>query len=108
MEKYIDNYHDKFRKAYTREFTGRIFNPVEFRHHLTNINFHFECGEVSKLSDEGIIKLKAKFRFYQYGAYLKGFITYTDEDFVELVQEYGKNMGFEKKRLTGGRNNHVV
>lgn len=100
---YIDNYHEKFRKASRREFTGRIFNPVEFLHHLTNINFHFECGEISRLSDAAINKIKLRFRFYEYGASVDGIVSTADktyaEDFKKLAQEYGAKYGFRDKPL---------
>jgi len=101
--KYADNYHEKFGKAYYWEFTGRVFNPVEFLHHLDNINFRFESGEISRLSDNAIIKIKARFRFYQYGARVDGFAeknaeSYAD-DFKALVQEYGEKYGFRDKPL---------
>jgi len=103
MKKYKDNYHDKFGKVYDREFTGRVFNPVEFLHHLTNINFHFEENEISKLSDEAIIKLKARFRFYQYGASVDGLVCQTDKSyddaFIKLVKEYGAKYGYREKPL---------
>jgi len=95
---YKDNYHEKFDKVYGREFTGRVFNPVEFLHHLDNINFRFESGEISKLSDTAINKIKTRFRFYQYGASVDGLVDITDkfyaDDFRELVDEYGNKYGF--------------
>ncbi len=98
MEKYQDNYHKKFNKAYSRDFTGRIFNPVEFLHHLDNINFRFESCEIAKLSDEAIEKIKTKFRFYQYGASIDGLPCITEDSYAdgfrELVAEYGKKYGF--------------
>ena len=98
MGKYQDNYHDKFDKVYTKAFTGRIFNPVEFLHHLTNINFHFECGEISKLSDEGINKIKTRFSFFQYTAKVHGLVEKSDlsyhDAFEALVARYGKKHGF--------------
>lgn len=102
MKKYEDHYHEKFRK-YKREFTGKVFNPVEFLHHLTNINFHFEQGEISKLSDTAIIKIKQRFRFYGYGASIDGLVSITDEsyaeDFKKLVAEYGAKYGFRDEPL---------
>lgn len=97
---YKDNYHEKFSKMYGKNFTGRCFNPVEFLHHLTNINFHFEVGELMELSDAAIDKIKHKFHFYQYGAYIDGLESDESygENFKELVALYGKNYGFRNKR----------
>ena len=103
---YIDNYHEKFHKVGDREFTGRIFNPVEFLHHLTNINYHFESGEIAGLSDEAINKIKVRFRFCQYGASIDGLVSTTnesyDDDFRKLVEKYGNKYGFgDPKRYLG-------
>ena len=65
---YINNYHEKFYNLNGKKsFTGNIFNEVEFLHHLSNINFRFECCEIEKLSDEAINKIKGKFSFVEGG-----------------------------------------
>ena len=101
-----DNYHEKFQKLYNKQFAGSQFNNEEFAHHLTNINFHFECGEVSKLSDEALSKIKIKFSFYQYGGRVKGLDsdkdTYAD-DFRALVNKYGKKYGFKGDNADDGK-----
>ena len=103
MKKYKDNYHKKFGKVYDREFTGRIFNPVEFLHHLTNINFHFEENEISKLSDEAINEIKTRFRFFQYGGSVDGLVCKMDESYAQafekLVEELGAKYGYREKPL---------
>lgn|GEM_PF-4012710 len=103
MKKCKDNYHAIFDRVYGREFTGRVFNPVEFLHHLDNINFRFESGEISRLSDEAINKIKTRFRFYQYGASVDGLVSITAKSyaksFKKLVQEYGAKYGFRKEPL---------
>jgi hypothetical protein len=90
-EELEDNYHEKFDKVHQKSFTGRIFNAVEFLHHLTNINFHFEVGELSKLSYAQIDRIKLKFSFYNYGALIKGLDlespTYSD-DFLRFVEKH--------------------
>jgi hypothetical protein len=101
MEKYQDNYHEKFDRAYDRGFTGQIFNPVEFIHHLENINFHFESEKIARLSDEAIEAVKSRFQFYQYGASIDGLPDITDasydDAFVKLIAKYGKKYGFRDK-----------
>ena len=100
MDKYQDNYHEKFDMFYKKKFTGNVFNPVEFIHHLENINFRFESGELSKLSDAAIDKIKSKFSFYQYGAKIAGLDieskTYAD-DFRKLVVSYGAKYGYSTR-----------
>ena len=95
---YPDNYHDKFNPVYTRMFTGRIFTPKVFLRHLTNINAHFECGQISRLSDEGINKIKLRFSFFWYGFKIRSFAEKTDDsyhdDFIALVEAHGKKYGF--------------
>ena len=106
---YIDNYHEKFYKRDgNKDFTGRIFNEVEFLHHLSNINFRFECGEIEKLSDEAINKIKNKFKFTNGGYFcaIDGIVMFGDnyaDDFIKLVKKYGDKYGYcentEKRNL---------
>lgn len=91
---YIDNYHEKFADIDRKNFTGRIFNEVEFLHHLSNINFRFERGEIEKLSDEAINKIKNKFTFCEGGYFcgINGIEMSGDkyeDDFKIFVKEYG-------------------
>jgi hypothetical protein len=111
MEKYQDNYHEKFNKAYGREFTGELFNLAEFIQHLDNINFRFESSEIGKLSDEGIEKIKARFRFYQYGASVDGLVCITDSAYADafkmLVARFGKKYGFRCEKPEHRRDERV-
>ena len=98
---YEDNYHEKFASlCQHKRFTGRAFNPVEFLHHLTNINFHFECGELSKLSDAALEKIKGKFSFVGYCASIID-ISFDDENystlFMVMVKRYGDKYGYAEK-----------
>ena len=80
-----------------KEFTGRAFAVEEFLKHLTEINFHFENGEIRKLSELGISKLKNKFKFQGYGANIAGLNlgapTY-EQIFKDLIFQYGIKYGF--------------
>jgi len=97
---YVDNYHEKFYKQNkNKNFTGSIFNVVEFLHHLSNINFRFERGEIEKLSEEAINKIKGEFTFYE-GGYFCGINgiemsgeTY-ENDFKTLIKKYGDKYGY--------------
>ena len=97
---YTDNYHDKFyNRDCSNNFTGRIFNEVEFLHHLSNINFRFECFEIEKLSDEAINKIKVKFTFSENGYFcgIDGIVMFGDtyeNDFMSLVKKYGDKYGY--------------
>ena len=97
---YIDNYHEKFYNLNkNKSFTGKIFNEVEFLHHLSNINFRFECCEIEKLSDEAINKIKHKFEFAENGYFcsIDGIEMFGDkyeEDFKALVKKYGDKYGY--------------
>jgi len=97
---YIDNYHDKFyNRDCSKNFTGRIFNEVEFLHHLSNINFKFECCEIEKLSDEAINKIKVKFTFSENGYFggidgIERFVDTYADDFLALVKKYGDKYGY--------------
>lgn len=97
---YIDNYHEKFfKRGRDKNFTGKIFNEVEFLHHLSNINFRFECGEIEKLSDEAINKIKGKFTFCEGGYFcgIEGIEMFGDtyeNDFKALVKKYGDKYGY--------------
>jgi len=101
MDKYENNYHEKFEKLRERKngFTGNSFNPAEFFNHLQNINFHFEAGKLSRLSDKAIEHIKSKFKFYKYDARIEGLDieneTYV-EDLNKLINKYGEKYGFKK------------